>query len=100
MLLGGQPITLIPTDDGGLEAEMTGDYAGLLRLLNGRDKLNNYGCVTIAFTVLIEMLKHLEARGVNHVIFNLKYGKRPAEEVVEELGEEVVPEFAVSVNCE
>jgi hypothetical protein len=50
MLLGGQPITLIPTDDGGLEAEMTGDYAGLLRLLNGRDKLNNYGCVTIALT--------------------------------------------------
>lgn len=45
-------------------------------------------------TILIEMLKQLEARGVNHVILNLKYGRRPTEEVVEELGEEVVPEFA------
>ena len=44
-------------------------------------------------TVLIDMLKQLEARGVNHVILNLKYGKRPAREVVEELGEEVMPEF-------
>ena len=43
LLLGGQPITLNPTDDGGLEAEMTGDYAGLMHLMEG-DKLNNSGC--------------------------------------------------------
>ena len=42
-LLGGQPITLIPTDNGELEAEMTGDYAGLVRLIE-EDKLNNSGC--------------------------------------------------------
>jgi len=42
-LLGGQPITLIPTDNGGLEAEMTEDYAGLVRLIE-EDKLNNSGC--------------------------------------------------------
>ena len=30
LLLGGHPITLHPTDDGGLEADMTGDYAGLV----------------------------------------------------------------------
>ena len=33
LLLGGQPITLHPTADGGLEAEMTGDYAGMVRLV-------------------------------------------------------------------
>jgi site-specific DNA recombinase len=43
LLLGGQAITLNPTDDGGLEAEMTGDYAGLVRLI-GKDKLKNSGC--------------------------------------------------------
>lgn len=42
-LLGGQAITLHPTDDGRLEAEMTGDYAGIVRLM-GKDKLNNSGC--------------------------------------------------------
>jgi len=41
--VGGQPISLIPTDNGGLEAEMTGDYAGLVRLIE-EDKLNNSGC--------------------------------------------------------
>jgi len=43
LLLGGQPITLHPTADGGLEAELTGDYAGLVRLI-GEEKLNNSGC--------------------------------------------------------
>lgn len=42
LLLGGYPIILHPTDDG-LEAEMTGDYAGLVRLM-GEDKVNNPGC--------------------------------------------------------
>ncbi|MBW1297587.1 LLM class oxidoreductase [Aquimarina litoralis] len=41
----------------------------------------------------IEHLKALESAGVNHVIINLKYGSRPAEEVIEELGEHVVPHF-------
>ena len=43
LLLGGQPITLHPTADGGLEAELTGDYAGMVRLV-GEEKLNNSGC--------------------------------------------------------
>lgn len=38
-------------------------------------------------------LKALEKRGVNHVILNLKYGSRPADEVISELGEKVVPHF-------
>jgi hypothetical protein len=42
-LFGGQPITLHPTADGGLEAELTGDYAGIVRLI-GEEKLNNPGC--------------------------------------------------------
>ena len=40
--------------------------------------------------------KHLRASkriGVDHLIFNLKYGKRPAEEVLQELAEFVLPEF-------
>jgi len=40
-----------------------------------------------------EFLTLLQDAGVNHVVFNLKYGKRPAEEVVQELGEMVVPHF-------
>jgi hypothetical protein len=43
LLLGGQPITLHPTADGGLEAELTGDYAGMVRLI-GEEMLNNSGC--------------------------------------------------------
>lgn len=39
-------------------------------------------------------LNHLQNNGVNHVILNLKYGSRPAEEMIEEIGEEVVPNFS------
>lgn len=39
-------------------------------------------------------LKLLETYGVNHVILNLKYGLRPAEEVIEEIGERVIPNFS------
>jgi len=42
---------------------------------------------------LIELLRVLEASGVNHVALNLKYGRRPASEVMEELGTEVLPLF-------
>lgn len=43
---------------------------------------------------LIDYLSDLQKIGVNHVGLNLKYGKRPAHEVVQELGEFVVPHFA------
>lgn len=43
---------------------------------------------------LIPFLRELEQTGVNHVAFNLKYGQRPAGEVLEELGQEVLPHFA------
>jgi len=39
-------------------------------------------------------LKGLENHGVNHVIINLKFSSRPAEEVIEHLGQEVVPSFS------
>lgn len=39
-------------------------------------------------------LKQLENYGVNHVIINLKYGSRPVETVLEELGEHIVPHFS------
>jgi luciferase-type oxidoreductase len=44
---------------------------------------------------LIDFLHLLQRIGVNHVILNLKYGRRPAAEVLDELGREVVPRFAV-----
>lgn len=43
LLLGGKSITLNQTDDGALEVEMTGDYAGVLRL-TGEDKVKKFGC--------------------------------------------------------
>lgn len=42
---------------------------------------------------LIDLLQSLEKSGVNHVALNLKYGRRPAGEVLEELGAEVLPFF-------
>jgi luciferase-type oxidoreductase len=48
---------------------------------------------------LIQFLEALRDVGVNHVAINLKYGRRPVEEVIEELGEEVLPHFpALTVN--
>lgn len=40
---------------------------------------------------LIEYLLHMKELGVNHVIFYLKLSKRPADEVLEQLGKEVLP---------
>lgn len=40
-------------------------------------------------------LQALEAAGVAHVVLNLKYGRRPAEDVLEEIGAEVVPHFPI-----
>lgn len=42
---------------------------------------------------LIELLHKLQRVGVNHVALNLKYGHRPADEVLEEVGQEVLPHF-------
>ncbi|MFL1896338.1 LLM class oxidoreductase [Aquimarina sp. 2-A2] len=39
-------------------------------------------------------LKSLESEGVNHVILNLKYGSRPAHELIEIIGEKIVPNFS------
>lgn len=47
---------------------------------------------------LVEYLNSLKEIGVNHLAFNLKYGQRPVEEVVQELGEEVVPYFPALLN--
>jgi luciferase-type oxidoreductase len=44
-------------------------------------------------TVLVELLGALRDMGVNHVIFNLKYGSRPAADVLEQLASEVLPQF-------
>lgn len=42
---------------------------------------------------LIEHLEALKGLGVHHVFFNLRHGHRPAAEVLEELGAEVLPQF-------
>jgi hypothetical protein len=38
-------------------------------------------------------LNDLKDIGVNHVFFNLKYSKRSADDVLEELGKFVIPYF-------
>jgi len=40
---------------------------------------------------LLDLLLHLRTIGVNHVGLNLKYGERPAAEVLEEIGQELLP---------
>jgi len=47
---------------------------------------------------LVEFLGALRDVGVNHVVLNLKYGSRPAAEVLDELSEEVVPQFPAIVQ--
>lgn len=42
---------------------------------------------------LLEILLNLRNIGVNHIVFNLKYGSRPAFEVLEEIGEFILPSF-------
>lgn len=42
---------------------------------------------------LIELLNNYNAAGVNHLFFALFDSQRPAEEVIQELGEEVLPHF-------
>lgn len=44
-------------------------------------------------TALVEHLANLREIGVNHVVVNLKYGQRPARDVLEELGSAVLPLF-------
>jgi luciferase-type oxidoreductase len=44
-------------------------------------------------SLLIELLERLRAVGVNHVALNFKRGQRPAAEVMEEIGQEVLPLF-------
>lgn len=43
---------------------------------------------------LLAHLKTLENFGVSHVIVNLKYASIPAKEILEELGEYILPEFS------
>lgn len=43
---------------------------------------------------LLRFLDSLRVVGVNHVILNLKYGARPASEVLDEIGTEVLPPLA------
>jgi luciferase-type oxidoreductase len=45
---------------------------------------------------LIDFLEQCQLVGVNHVALNLKIGKRPAEEVIAEIGETVLPNFRIS----
>lgn len=50
--------------------------------------------IRTGYRSLIDYLNALQEIGVNHVALNLKYGKRPAHEVVQEIGECVVPHFS------
>jgi luciferase-type oxidoreductase len=43
--------------------------------------------------VIFQFLDALRAIGVNHVILNLKYGRRDAGEVLEEIGQEILPQL-------
>jgi luciferase-type oxidoreductase len=43
---------------------------------------------------LVEHLSGLQEIGVNHVIINVKYGRRPVDDVLQELAEEVLPHFS------
>lgn len=52
----------------------------------------------LGYYCLIDLLYELQEIGVNHVALNLKYGQRPAVDVIEELGFNVLPHFP-SAGC-
>jgi len=43
---------------------------------------------------LVELLESQQAMGINHVIVNLRHGRRPVEDTLAELAEYVVPAFS------
>jgi hypothetical protein len=43
--------------------------------------------------MVLAFFEALRAIGVNHVILNLKYGRRAAAEVLEEIGTKVLPKL-------
>ncbi len=45
------------------------------------------------YKFLLDYLYAYQEAGVNHIIINLKESKRPVEEVIQELGERVIPHF-------
>ena len=46
--------------------------------------------------IVFRLLEALRMIGVNHVILNFKYGARDAGEVLEEIGQEVLPQLNAS----
>jgi luciferase-type oxidoreductase len=46
--------------------------------------------------VMLRFLESLRAAGIHHVILNLKYAKRDAGELLEEIGREILPRLEVS----
>jgi luciferase-type oxidoreductase len=49
--------------------------------------------------IVVPFLEGLRTAGVHHVILNLKYGTRDAAEVLEEIGQEVLPQLEVSADA-
>lgn len=56
------------------------------------------GGVRSGYKFLIDYLQAYQDAGVNHVMFGLKNGTRPAAEVIQELGEYVVPHFPTNTR--
>lgn len=50
--------------------------------------------------VVLRFLQALQAIGVHHVILNLKYGRRAAAEVLDEIGEKILPQLCADQEVE
>jgi luciferase-type oxidoreductase len=50
--------------------------------------------------IIVRILDTLRAIGVNHVILNFKYGARDAADVLEEVGQEILPQLEASSQNE
>ena len=67
-------------------------YIDLLKEPNAKPKPIHLG-YQLGRNNLIEHLQELQNIGVNHVIINLKYSKRNAQDIIDELGKYVIPKF-------
>lgn len=80
------------TAQGGFKPVMQSLYVDLTNDPNAAAKPIHMG-YRLGRNRLRELLSTLRSAGIAHVAMNLKYGSRPAPEVLEEIGEHVLPHF-------
>ena len=80
--------------DGGFRPHMTNEWLDLVEdPLHPRTPLQGGYVLRTGRVGLIELLREWQAAGVNHAALGIQFSERPAAEIIQELAEEVLPQF-------